>query len=317
MENRHIPQLNLDHFTGDDPSLQQKFVEALGDAFSEIGFVAISGELLDWTTIDRLYEQVQLFFGMPQSIKDRYTLANGAGQRGYTAFGKESAKGQKVGDLKEFWHFGPELPPNSPYAAVYPKNIQVDELASFNLLGQKCFQLFQKIAAEVLRALARYLSLPDNYFVPYITEGNSILRAIHYPPIRQEPQNALRAAAHGDINLITLLVGAQGAGLQVQNRQGQWVDATAEADQIMINIGDMLSRLSNNRLRSTIHRVVNPPREKWHLSRFSIPFFLHPVPDMPLNCLEHLIDEKHPKSYADCTAGEFLDERLKELGLKS
>ena len=313
---RPIPQLNLDDFRSDSAAERGAFVQALGDAFSEVGFVAIRGNLLNWRIIDRLYEQIQLFFRLPQSLKDPYTLPDGAGQRGYTAFGKESAKGRNVGDLKEFWHFGPDLSPGSPYFDRYPKNIQVQELSSFNPMGQECFQVFQNIAQEVLKALAIYLKLPENYFDPYIAEGNSILRAIHYPPITAEPKYAIRAAAHGDINLITLLVGAQGGGLQVQNRQGDWVDATAETDEILINIGDMLSRLSNNRLRSTIHRVVNPPRTQWHLSRFSIPFFLHPVPDMPLNCLAHLVDEQNPKKYPDITAGEFLEERLKELGLR-
>jgi len=317
MKQNHIPQLNLDHFLSENPAQEQQFVRALGKAFSDVGFVAIRGDFLDWKAIDLLYEQIQLFFGLPQSIKDRYCIPDGAGQRGYTSFGKESAKGQKVGDLKEFWHFGPELKANSPYGTLYPKNVTVEELPLFNSMGKECFEVFQKIAREVLRALAQYLELPETYFDSYIGEGNSILRAIHYPPISEEPNDALRAAAHGDINLITLLVGAQGAGLQVQNRQGEWVEAAAEADEILINIGDMLSRLSNNRLRSTVHRVVNPPRNQWHTSRYSIPFFLHPVPDMPLNCLEHLVDEKHPKAYPDCTAGEFLEERLRELGLKS
>lgn len=175
--------------------------------------------------------------------------------------------------------------------------------------------MLEKTGQYVLRALALHLELDEFYFDKYIAEGNSILRPIHYPPITEEPDDAVRAAAHGDINLITLLMGAQGKGLQVQNHNGDWIDAIAEPDELMINVGDMLSRHTNNKLKSTIHRVVNPPRELWSTSRFSIPFFMHPVSEMPLNALENTIDENNPKLYPDTTAGEFLHERLVELGL--
>ena len=175
--------------------------------------------------------------------------------------------------------------------------------------------MLEKTAIYVLRALALHLELPETYFDGYVKNGNSILRPIHYPPITEEPKNAVRAAAHGDINLITLLMGAHGRGLQVQNHEGAWIDAIARSDELMINVGDMLSRLSNNKLKSTIHRVVNPPREAWGSSRYSIPFFMHPISSMPLNCLEHCVDQEHPKAFEDITAGEFLHERLIELGL--
>ena len=176
--------------------------------------------------------------------------------------------------------------------------------------------MLEKTGIYVLRALALFIGLDEFYFDAYISEGNSILRPIHYPPITDEPKDgAVRAAAHGDINLITLLMGAQGKGLQVQNHDGQWIDAMAQPDELMINVGDMLSRHTNNRLKSTIHQVVNPPRELWGTSRYSIPFFMHPVSDMKLHCLPECIDENHPKLYEDITAGEFLHERLVELGL--
>lgn len=175
--------------------------------------------------------------------------------------------------------------------------------------------MLEKTAVSVLRALALHLGLPETYFDSYIQNGNSILRPIHYPPITEEPRDAVRAAAHGDINLITLLMGAHGKGLQVRNHQGEWIDAIARPDQLMINVGDMLSRLTNNRLKSTIHRVVNPPREAWGSSRYSIPFFMHPISSMPLNCLENCIDEDHPRAFDDITAGDYLHERLIELGL--
>ena len=167
----------------------------------------------------------------------------------------------------------------------------------------------------MLRGIASYLELEENYFDGYIKNGNSILRPIHYPPILEEPKEAERAAAHGDINLITLLMGAQGRGLQVKTNSGQWIDAIAEEDELMINIGDMLSRHTNNRLKSTIHRVINPAKEHWGKSRYSIPFFMHPLASMPLNCMEKCIDEKNPKVFEDITAGEFLNERLIDLGL--
>ena len=167
----------------------------------------------------------------------------------------------------------------------------------------------------MLQALALHLGLSPHYFDVLVEEGNSILRAIHYPPITTPPKGAVRAAAHGDINLITLLMGAQGSGLQVQNHQGEWIDATAEEDELIINIGDMLSRLTNNRLKSTLHRVVNPPQELWEKPRYSVPFFMHPVPSMDLSCLPQCVDQAHPKAYEDITAGAFLQERLNASGL--
>ncbi|HLT53255.1 MAG TPA: 2OG-Fe(II) oxygenase family protein, partial [Flavobacteriaceae bacterium] len=204
---------------------------------------------------------------------------------------------------------------NPKLEAEYPKNVQVDELPEFNKVGKEAYRMLEKTAKYVLRALALHLGLEETYFDDYILNGNSILRPIHYPPITQEPKEAVRAAAHGDINLITLLMGAQGKGLQVQNHKGEWIDAIAQPDELMINVGDMLSRHTNNKLKSTIHRVINPPKELWGTSRYSIPFFMHPISDMKLNVLENCIDESNPKQYEDITAGEFLTERLIELGL--
>jgi len=175
--------------------------------------------------------------------------------------------------------------------------------------------MLEKTAQYVLRALALHLDLEEDYFDAYIKNGNSILRPIHYPPITKEPKNAVRAAAHGDINLITLLMGAHGKGLQVQNHDGDWIDAIAKPNQLMINVGDMLSRLTNNKLKSTIHQVVNPPKELWGTSRYSIPFFMHPISEMPLHCLPNCVDKQNPKQFEDITAGDFLHERLIELGL--
>jgi len=311
-----IPSVNLEDFVSGDPNRKQKFISEIGKAYEEIGFVALKGHFLDDALVDKLYGEVKNFFSLPLETKRKYEIEGIAGQRGYISFGKESAKGKKEGDLKEFWHFGQYVEDDPERAKEYPENVYVEELPEFNAVGKETYSMLEKTAKYVLRALALHLGLEETYFDHFIHNGNSILRPIHYPPIISEPKNAVRAAAHGDINLITLLMGAQGRGLQVQNHKGDWIDAIAEPDELMINVGDMLSRHSNNKLKSTIHRVVNPPRELWGTSRYSIPFFMHPISEMKLDVLESCIDEDNPKQFDDITAGEFLDERLIELGLK-
>jgi len=310
-----IPSVDLRDFLSDDPVRKQKFVNEIGKAYSEIGFVALKGHFLDDQLVNELYAEVRNFFNLPVETKLKYEIPGIGGQRGYVSFGKEHAKGRSAGDLKEFWHFGQYVSEGSKYAGEYPDNVEVEELPKFNTVGKEAYQMLEKTGVYVLRALALYLGLDEFYFDNYIKDGNSILRPIHYPPITDEPKDAVRAAAHGDINLITLLMGAQGKGLQVQNHDGEWIDAMAEPDELMINVGDMLSRHTNNKLKSTIHQVVNPPRELWGTSRFSIPFFMHPVSDMRLDVLEDCIDENNPKLYDDISAGEFLHERLVDLGL--
>lgn len=310
-----VPSVDLSDFLSDDPKRKQKFIDEIGKAFEDIGFVALSGHFLSDELVDSLYAEIKDFFNLPSEVKDGYQIEGIGGQRGYTSFGKEHAKGRKEGDLKEFWHFGQYVEDNDALEKEYPANVMVKELPQFNKVGKETYKMLEKTAKYVLRALALHLNLDEFYFDEFIKNGNSILRPIHYPPITSEPKNAVRAAAHGDINLITLLMGAHGKGLQVQNHEGEWVDAIAKPDQLMINVGDMLSRLTNNKLLSTIHQVVNPPKELWGTSRYSVPFFMHPVSEMPLNCLDNCIDEEHPKLYTDITAGEFLHERLIELGL--
>nr|WP_322626307.1 2-oxoglutarate and iron-dependent oxygenase domain-containing protein [uncultured Flavobacterium sp.] len=312
---QNIPSVDLRDFLSDNPERKQKFVNEIGKAYEEIGFVALKGHFLDDKLVDGLYSEVRNFFNLPLEVKQQYEIPGIGGQRGYVSFGKEHAKGRKEGDLKEFWHFGQYLEPGSKYESEYPDNVKVKELPEFNEVGEQAYKMLEKTGVYVLRALALYLGLDEFYFDKYAAEGNSILRPIHYPPITHEPDTAVRAAAHGDINLITLLMGAQGKGLQVQNHEGEWIDAIAEPDELVINVGDMLSRHTNNKLKSTIHQVVNPPRELWGTSRYSIPFFMHPVSEMKLDCLENCIDAEHPKLYDDITAGEFLYERLVDLGL--
>ena len=310
-----IPKLDLSHFTEGSAEQKSQFVAELGNAFEQIGFVAIRNHSIPSDTLKLLYQEVANFFDLPETAKLKYDDSEGGGQRGYTGFGKEHAKNRNTGDLKEFWHFGQYDVPQNEDKRTYPDNVWVDEVPGFNQVGKEAFAQLQKTAVYVLRALTYPLALPENYFDEYVLQGNSILRAIHYPPITEAPKNAVRAAAHGDINLITLLMGAHGKGLQVKNHQGQWIDAIASEDELMINVGDMLSRLTNNSLKSTIHQVVNPPQELWGTSRYSIPFFMHPVSSMSLSCLPQCISDAQPKGYEDITAGDFLRERLVELGL--
>jgi len=312
---QNIPSVNLADFISGDETRKQKFINEIGKAYEDIGFVALKGHFLSENLVDNLYGEIKNFFSLPVETKRSYEIEGIGGQRGYISFGKESAKGKKEGDLKEFWHFGQYVEDNPALKAEYPENVSVSELPEFNTVGKETYQMLEKTGVYVLRALALFLDLDEFYFDNYIKNGNSILRPIHYPPITEEPKNAVRAAAHGDINLITLLMGSHGKGLQVQNHAGEWIDAIANPDELVINVGDMLARHSNNRLKSTIHRVVNPPKESWGTSRYSIPFFMHPVSEMPLNCLDNCVTPENPKGFEDITAGEFLNERLIELGL--
>jgi len=311
----HIPSINLKDFISDSSVKKQQFIDDIGKAYEEIGFVALKGHFLDEELVEKLYDEIKHFFDMSTDKKQKYEIPGIGGQRGYVSFGKESAKGKEEGDLKEFFHFGQYVEANDKLTFVYPDNVNVAELPEFNKVGKEAYKMLEKTAKYVLRALALHLNLEETYFDEYILNGNSILRPIHYPPITQEPKAAERAAAHGDINLITLLMGAQGRGLQVMNNAGDWVDAIAEPDELMINVGDMLSRHTNNKLKSTIHRVINPPKESWGTSRYSIPFFMHPIGDMKLDVLDSCISEEEPKQFENITAGDFLHERLLELGL--
>lgn len=312
---KNIPRVDLNDFLSSNTTQKNTFVTTVGNAFESIGFVILKGHFLSQEQTEQLYDAIQLFFDLPEEVKQSYEIEGLGGQRGYTSFGKESAKGRKEGDLKEFWHFGQDLNTKPYLKNRYPENIIVKELEGFNKIGNLVFLKLEKTAKIILQALALYLKLDEYYFDEFIDGGNSILRAIHYPAITEPPKEAERAAAHGDINLITLLIGAQGGGLQVLNRQNQWIDAIAKPDELMINIGDMLSRLTNNKLPSTVHRVVNPPKETWGSSRYSLPFFMHPSPEMPLNCIPQTIGKDNPKKYQDILAGEFLHQRLVDLGL--
>lgn len=315
MTQNGIPSVDLNDFISNDPARKQKFVNEIGKAYEDIGFVALKGHFLSDELVDKLYKSVKDFFALPTDTKKKYEVEGIGGQRGYTSFGKEHAKDKPEGDLKEFWHFGQYVDEAEKDKYDYPDNVDVEEVPEFNTAGKEAYQQLEKTGIYVLRALALYLGLDEYYFDDKVKNGNSILRPIHYPPIQEEPKGAVRAGAHGDINLITLLMGASASGLQVLRKDGVWVDAIAQPDELVINVGDMLSRHTNNKLKSTIHQVVNPPREEWGKPRYSIPFFMHPVSEMKLDVLENCIDENNPKQFEDITAGEFLTQRLREIGL--
>lgn len=316
MDFKNIPSVDLSNFTEGNKETKAAFVKELGKAYEEIGFVAVRNHGLSDALCTELYTQVKGFFTLSKAEKEAYEIKGLAGQRGYVSFGKEHAKNKNEGDLKEFWHFGQTVEDNDPIKKEYPDNVQVNELPEFNAVGTEVYQKLEATGKEMLRAISLHLNLDENYFDAKIHNGNSILRPIHYPPITHEPKNAVRAAEHEDINLITLLMGASAGGLQVLNKSGEWISVTALPDQIVVNVGDMLQRLTNNKLKSTTHRVINPPREKWGTSRYSIPFFLHPRSEVSLNCLPSCISESNSKKFSDITAGEYLEQRIIELGLK-
>ncbi len=316
MSAKGIPTVDLSAYMRGSHADKHAFVAALGSAFREVGFVAVVNHGIPKPLVDDFYAASKAFFALPEEVKRKYEMPGLAGQRGYTSFGKEHAKHSEAPDLKEFFQIGQEVPEGHPLRAEYPPNVEVEEVSEFNRLGRELYQAFEAAGSKLLEAIAIHLNLPASYFEPYITYGNSILRAIHYPPITQEPASSIRAEQHEDINLITLLVGASAGGLQLLNSKNEWVPIMPEADEIVINVGDMLQRLTNNCLKSTTHRVVNPPREEWHLPRLSIPFFLHPVSSMRLDCLPSCVTPDNPLHYPPITAGEYLDERLREIGLK-
>lgn len=312
----NIPSVNLSDFITGTSEQKKAFVKALGNAYEDIGFVAVKNHLLNDDLVDKLYAASKRFFELPVEVKKKYEIVELAGQRGYTSFGREHAKGLPAPDLKEFWHFGQQVEGDDPIKKEYPDNIFCLEVPEFNEYGMKAYKALEETGKYMLRAIALHLDLDEFFFDEKIKNGNSILRPIHYSPITNEPASSVRAGQHEDINLITLLMGASAEGLEILTKNKNWVAVTALPEQLVCNVGDMLQRLTNNKLKSTTHRVVNPPREKWNEPRYSIPFFLHPRSEMSLACLPQCIDEAHPKTYEDCTAGEFLNERLREIGLK-
>ncbi|HEY4325269.1 MAG TPA: 2-oxoglutarate and iron-dependent oxygenase domain-containing protein [Mucilaginibacter sp.] len=318
MEN--ILRLDLNNYINGDAGQRKQFSDDIGRAFNETGFVTITNHGLSKELIDRLYDQVKALFALPDAVKSKYEIPGLAGQRGYTSKGKETAKGFKAPDLKEFWQIGQTVTDDDAVKNEYPDNLIVSELPEFNPTTREIYKKLELAGTYLLKAIAVYLGLPENYFDDKVHNGNSILRTLHYFPITDPdslPEDAVRAGAHEDINLITLLIGASADGLELLTRENKWFPVKAYGEDLVVNVGDMLQRLTNNKLKSTTHRVVNPPRELMKYSRYSVPFFLHPKSTMDLTCLPSCIDGSHPKHYEDITAGEYLDERLREIGLKA
>ena len=315
----NIPRLDLNTYINGDAGARKKFSDEIGKAFNETGFVTITNHGLSKELIDELYAQVKALFALPDDVKGKYEIPELAGQRGYTGRGKETAKGFKTPDLKEFWQIGQTVTDGDVVKEDYPDNLVVEELPKFNTTTLDVYKKLEAAGKILLRAIAVYLKLDEHYFDDKVHNGNSILRTLHYFPIEDPdsvPADAVRAGAHEDINLITLLIGASADGLELLTRDNQWFPVKAHGEDLVVNVGDMLQRLTNNKLKSTTHRVVNPPRELMKNSRYSVPFFLHPVSKMDLTSLPSTIDAEHPKKYTDITAGEYLDERLREIGLK-
>ena len=308
-----IPTLDIRRFDSD----REAFVAELGAAYREWGFAGIRGHGIPQAQIDRAYDVFQRFFALPEEVKRKYHVTGGGGARGYTPFGVETAKGALYSDLKEFWHIGREIPRDHPCADVMAANLWPEEIPEFRDVGYGLFQTLDALGSRVLSALALHIGLPEDFFADKTNYGNSILRPIHYPPITTPDIPNVRAGAHEDINLITLLVGASAAGLEVLSRKGEWVPFTADADTIVVNIGDMLQRLTNHVYPSTTHRVVNPPGELARKPRYSTPFFLHPNPDFLIEVLPSCITPDNPSRYPEpITAQGYLEERLREIKLK-
>lgn len=319
MEKNQIKRVDYNDFILGDPNKKQKFIQDSGDSFANMGFAIVANHGVSLELKNNLYSVIKEFFALTDEEKKKLENEDISGQRGYISKNKESAKGKDTPDLKEFYHVGQEIENSISNTFDYPTNIWSDDMPALKTHSISVYKTLENTGKNLLKAIALYLDLHEDYFDDKITNGNSILRLLHYYPLNEESlknPSAVRAAAHGDINLITLLMGANTGGLQAQTLDGEWIDVMPAHDEIVINVGDMLARLTNDKLRSTIHQVINPTDvEKLKVSRYSTPFFLHPHPNMDLSCLDSCVSQENPKKYPDITAGKFLEERLLELGL--
>lgn len=319
MSKNEIAVVDYNDYTSGDSAKRNNFIKSFGNSFSNMGFAIVRNHGVTSELKAKLVAISKAFFELDVDTKLKYEDLALAGQRGYISKLRESAKGMNVPDIKEFYHIGQTVTDGDAIKSQYPDNIWPQEINEFEAVCQEVYQTFEQTGSNLLKATALYLDLDENYFSSKVHNGNSVLRLLHYYPVKdlsQIPEGAVRAAAHGDINLITLLMGGSAEGLEAQTLDGDWIPVSPAADEIVINIGDMLARLTNNRFRSTQHRVISPQEESWLTPRFSTPFFMHPRADMDLTCLETCVSENKPKEYQDTTAGEFLTERLIELGLK-
>jgi isopenicillin N synthase-like dioxygenase len=293
----------------------QRFADKLGRSFEEYGFAIIADHGIPDELIHRAEDKAKAFFALPEEVKRKYLIPGGGGARGYTPFGIETAKGHKAHDLKEFWHVGRDLPPGHRFRDHMPDNIWPTEIESFKDTFQDLFATFDRTGLRILKAIARFLKIDEDYFIDTVRDGNSVMRLLHYPPIEGEPGSHVRAGAHEDINTITLLLGAEEAGLELQTKDGRWIPVSPEPGELVVNIGDMLQRLTNGKLRSTSHRVVNPPRERWGHSRYSMPFFLHFRSDFLIEALPGTVPTGEEPKWPPITANDYLQERLREIKL--
>jgi isopenicillin N synthase-like dioxygenase len=308
---RKVPEMSLLDYVNGSSQDQVKFVDQVMYGLKEYGFVILNEHTVAQEKVDKAYELVKEFFNLPVEAKMKYAGVEG-GQRGYTPFGTEHAKDNPHPDLKEFWHVGRELAATSKYKGVYPDNVWPSEIAEFQRVFTELYESMDKTAGHMLEAIGKGLDVPSDFFANMIADGNSILRTIHYPPTKgQDTTNSIRAAAHGDINLITMLVGATASGLQLLDRDDTWLDVNSKPGQLVVDTGDMMERLTNGVLPATIHRVTNPDNDG--SERFSMPYFVHPHSEASLACLPSCLGEG--KKYEDITAGDFLTQRLREIGL--
>lgn len=309
---KQVPTLNIQRYDSD----RVAFVKELGEAYKEFGFCCITGHGISTRDISNAYDAFRRFFALPQEVKQKYHIPGCGGARGYTPYMVETAKGSEYADLKEFWHVGREISRDSKYCDVMQPNIWPSEVPDFQEKSYKLFEELDKLGVRILRALALHINLPETFFDNLIDSGNSILRPIYYPPIQDGNAPNVRAGAHEDINFITLLVGASAEGLEVLTKEGAWLPITTHDDAIVVNIGDMLQRLTNNVYPSTTHRVVNPTNENASKPRYSVPYFLHPNPDVLLDPLPSCITPGNPNHYPDSlTSHKFLQQRLREIKL--
>jgi isopenicillin N synthase-like dioxygenase len=291
------------------------FAEKLGRSFEDYGFAIIADHGIPNELIQDAEEKAKALFAVPEELKRKYFIAGGGGARGYTPFGIETAKGAKAHDLKEFWHVGRDLPPGHPFRGHMPDNVWPEEVPSFKATFQELYTTFDRTGLKILRAIASYLEIDQDYFIDTVRDGNSVMRLLHYPPIGGEPGSHVRAGAHEDINAITLLLGAEEAGLELLTKDGRWIPVSPKPGELVVNIGDMLQRLTNGVLRSTSHRVVNPPPERRSRSRYSMPFFLHFRSDFLIEALPGTIAPGEEPRWPPITANDYLQERLREIKL--
>ena len=308
----HIASVSLKDAERDPDGFAQK----LGHSFEEYGFAIIADHGIPDELIDRAEEKAKAFFALPDSTKRAYHIEGGGGARGYTPFGIETAKGASAFDLKEFWHVGRELAHGHPFRDHMPDNVWPAEVADFRSTFEELFATFDRTGLKILKAIARFLGIDEDYFIDTVRDGNSVMRLLHYPPIQGEPGSNVRAGAHEDINTITLLLGAEEAGLELLTRDGRWIPVSPKPGELVVNIGDMLQRLTNGKLRSTTHRVVNPPPERRGFSRYSMPYFLHFRSDFLIEPLAGTVPAGEQPKWPPITANDYLQERLREIKLK-